>query len=162
MRKHLLPHILIISFVFILAPTAQVATYAGENKNELIESCREWVRKFPDDYMAHFALGGAYYEAKRYKEAIHAWKRSIELNPDYAPAYFYLGLSNDRIYKHKVARKCYQKAIRIDPDYAVAHYNLGLGYLLAGDGDSAMEQYKILKNLDSELANELFNYIYRE
>jgi superkiller protein 3 len=159
MRKYI-PHILIISFIFLLVPTAHVATYAGEI--ELIESCREYVREFPDDYMAHFALGGAYYEAERYKEAIHAWKRSIKLNPDYAPAYFYLGLSNDRIYKHKVARKCYQKAIRIDPDYAVAHYNLGLGYLLAGDGDSAMEQYKILKNLDSELANELFNYIYRE
>ena len=159
MRKYLL-HVLIISFIFLLAPTAQVALHAGES--ELIESCREYVREFPDDYMAHFALGGAYYEAERYKEAIHAWKRSIELNPDYAPAYFYLGLSNDRIYKHKIAIMCYRKAIRIDPDYAVAHYNLGLGYLLAGDGDSAMEQYKILKNLGSGLANDLFNCIYKE
>ena len=29
MKKYL-PHILIISFVFLLAPTAHVATYAGE------------------------------------------------------------------------------------------------------------------------------------
>ncbi len=29
MRKYL-PHILIISFVFILVPTAQVASYAGD------------------------------------------------------------------------------------------------------------------------------------
>jgi len=31
MRKYL-PHILIISFVFLLAPTAQVASYAGDAK----------------------------------------------------------------------------------------------------------------------------------
>ena len=160
MRKHLLPHILIISFVFILAPTAQVATYAGENKNELIESCREWVRKFPDDYMAHFALGGAYQEAERYKEAIRAFKRSIKIKPDFAPGYFFLGLSNDRIYKHKVARKCYQKAISIDPNYARAHYKLGATYRHLNDRGSAMEQYKILKKLNTRLANDLFNVIY--
>ena len=44
MRKHLLPHILIISFVFLLAPTAHVATYAGE-----IEEAKEEVRKYPDE-----------------------------------------------------------------------------------------------------------------
>jgi len=156
MRKYLL-HILIISFVFLLAPTAQVASYAGE-----LEDAKEEVRKNPDDAEAYFNLGNAYYLSGKRKEAMESFKRSIKIKPDFAPGYFFLGLSNDRIYKHKVVRKCYQKAISIDPDYAVAHYNLGLGYLLAGDGDSAMEQYKILKNLDSELANELFNYIYRE
>ena len=30
MKKHLLPHILIISFVLLLVPTVQVASYAGE------------------------------------------------------------------------------------------------------------------------------------
>ena len=159
MRKYI-PHILIISFIFLLAPTAHVALHAGES--ELIESCREYVREFPDDYMAHFALGGAYYEAKRYKEAIHAWKRSIELNPDYAPAYFYLGLSNDRIYKHKIAIMCYRKAISIDPDDAMAQYGLGAGYLLLNDIDSALKQYKILKKLDTEKANILFDFIYSE
>ena len=39
MRKYLL-HVLIISFVFLLAPTAQVASYAGE-----IEDAKEKVRK---------------------------------------------------------------------------------------------------------------------
>jgi hypothetical protein len=47
MRKYLL-HILIILFVFLLAPAAQVATYAGE-----IEDAKEEVRKNPDDVDAH-------------------------------------------------------------------------------------------------------------
>ncbi len=53
------------------------------------------------------------------------------------------------------------QAIRIDPDYALAHYNLGLAYHYSNDRDSAIDQYKILKKLDTELANELFNFIYK-
>ena len=58
MRKYLL-HILIISFVFILAPTAQVVSYAGA-----IEDAKEEVRKNPDDAMAHFKLGVAYISSR--------------------------------------------------------------------------------------------------
>ena len=45
------------------------------------------------------------------------------------------------------------------PDYAEAHYGLGVVYVAIKDRDSALEQYKILKKLDTELANELFNVI---
>ena len=88
MKKYLLPHVLIISFVFLLAPTVHVASYAGD-----IKRYREAVRKNPDDAAAYFALGVVYVAIK--------------------------------------------------------------------DRDSALEQYKILKNLDSKLANELFNLIYK-
>jgi hypothetical protein len=47
----------------------------------------------------------------------------------------------------------------IDPDYASAHANLGLAYIWSKDRDSALEQYTILKTLDTEMANELFNKI---
>ena len=85
MMKYL-PHILIISFVFLLTHTVQVATYAGR-----IEDAKEKVRNNPDDAEAHFNLGNAYHQL------------------------------NDR--------------------------------------DSALEQYKILKKLDTELANTLYDYI---
>ena len=54
----------------------------------------------------------------------------------------------------------YKQAIRINPDDAFAHFNLGLAYFLLNDRDSAMEQYKILKKLDTEMASKLFNEIY--
>ncbi len=53
-----------------------------------------------------------------------------------------------------------KQAIRIRPDFAEAHYNLGYTYILLNDRDFALEQYKILKSLDSERANKLFNLIY--
>jgi tetratricopeptide (TPR) repeat protein len=49
--------------------------------------------------------------------------------------------------------EAYKQAIRIKPDYAKAHYNLGIVYLILGNKSSALEQYKILKNLDVDLAN---------
>ena len=55
------------------------------------------------------------------------------------------------------AIKSFKQTIRIDPDYKSAHYNLGCIYSFLNDRDSALEQYEILKTLDTEKANELFN-----
>jgi tetratricopeptide (TPR) repeat protein len=60
---------------------------------------------------------------------------------------------------YKEATKAYKQAIRIDPDDADTHYNLGIAYVYLNDRGSAVEQYKILKSLDSELANKLFKLI---
>ena len=49
----------------------------------------------------------------------------------------------------------------IDPDFARAHYFLGLTYSAMRDKASAFEEYKILKTLDKELADDLINFIYK-
>ena len=132
MRKYLL-HVLIISFVFLLAPTAQIAssaeTYEEYSKRmdeeRAVENAKEEVRKNPDDARAHYFLGNAYSNSGKYQKAI----------------------------------KSYKQAIRIDPDLAGAHCGLGDVYVCFKDRDSALEQYKILKSLDTEMANKLFNFI---
>lgn len=55
------------------------------------------------------------------------------------------------------------QAIRIDPDSgicAIFRFNLSLSYFQIGDIDSALDEYKILKNLDIDIANELLVLIY--
>ena len=52
-----------------------------------------------------------------------------------------------------------KEEVRKNPDDADAHYNLGLAYNSSNDRGSALEQYKILKKLDTEMANELFKVI---
>ena len=158
MRKYLL-HVLIISFVFILAPAAHVATYAGE-----IEDAKEEVRNNPDDADAHCNLGTAYAKSGKWKEAIKACKQAVRLDPDFASAYTFLGLAYGQLGNDEESMICYRKAISIDPDDALAHYGLGVVYLhpYLNDIDSALKQYKILKKLDTERANQLFNYIYKE
>ena len=53
-----------------------------------------------------------------------------------------------------------EQTIRIDPEHATAHYNLGLSYLLTDNTIAALDQYRILKDLDTELAKKLFDLIY--
>jgi len=108
--------------VFLLALTAQAASYAGA-----IEDAKEEVRKNPDDAEAHFNLGLAYGELGKHEEEIESYKQ----------------------------------AIRISPDFAVAHFNLGCMYIILNDRGSAIGQYKILKKLDTEKANDLFDMIYK-
>ena len=41
-----------------------------------------------------------------------------------------------------------------------AHFNLGTALLQKGDKTGALDEYKILKKLDKETADNLFNKIY--
>jgi|ETNmetMinimDraft_2_1059921.scaffolds.fasta_scaffold160570_1 tetratricopeptide (TPR) repeat protein len=70
-----------------------------------------------------------------------------------------LGIAYGLLGKRKEAIEAYKQVIRINPDDAEAHYLLGFFYNVLDDKGSALEQYKILKDLDSEVANELFNLI---
>jgi tetratricopeptide (TPR) repeat protein len=52
-----------------------------------------------------------------------------------------------------------KKAIKIKPDLAEAYCIIGVTYYHVNDKHSALEEYKILKNLNPNLANRLFNLI---
>jgi Tfp pilus assembly protein PilF len=79
-------------------------------------------------------------------------------------------VDNNKHYKHAMthvksvklmeAADTLKQIIRIEPDNADAHYYLGLTYIIKGNKGSALDEHKILKELDKERANELFNMIY--
>jgi tetratricopeptide (TPR) repeat protein len=60
---------------------------------------------------------------------------------------------------YEEAIEAWKQVIRIDTDNAAAHVNLGNAYVCLNDKGSALEQHKILKSIDPELANYLFNSI---
>jgi tetratricopeptide (TPR) repeat protein len=98
-----------------------------------------------------------------YKEAIASYKQAIRLDPAYPKVHLGLGISYDGLGMNKEAIEAFKQAIRINPDNADAHFCLGCMYVeVKNDRGSALEQYKILKNLDTERANILFNMIYKE
>ncbi len=86
MRKYLL-HVLIISFVFLLTPTAHVASYAESE----IEFQQERVRNNPDDPNAYVSLGLAYGRAGKWEKAIESYKKATWVDSSYAVAYYGLG-----------------------------------------------------------------------
>jgi Tfp pilus assembly protein PilF len=113
----------------------------------------------PDDVRAYNNLGLAYDGLERYNEAIEAYKQAIHIKSDVAEAYCNLGMTYGKLGRNQEAIEYLDHAVRIKPDYAEAHCNLGFAYLQLGDETSAYEEYRILENLNPELANRLFNQI---
>ena len=101
MRKYLL-HILIISFVFLLVPTACI--------NRKVEE--------------HFNLGNAYYESGKHEEAMESYKQALRIDPKNAKAHAGLGaiyfLRKDR----DSALEQYKILKNLDPKLANQLFNL--------------------------------------
>lgn len=62
----------------------------------------------------------------------------------------------------KEAILAYQQAISIKPNDTKAHYDLGMTYVMNKDKGSAVKEYKILKKLDTVLAEKLLTTIQSE
>jgi tetratricopeptide (TPR) repeat protein len=118
------------------------------------------VRLNPEAAPAHYNAGLAYSQLGRFEDALGAQKTAIRLDPDFAPAYYAMGEAFDRLGRDAEGARAYREAIRVDPEFAPAHYAIGAAMLKKGDKIDALDQFKILKKLDSELADNLFNRIY--
>jgi tetratricopeptide (TPR) repeat protein len=128
---------------------------------EAIEFNKQAILIKPDYAEAHYNLGLNYGKLGRYREAIDHLKQAIRIEPDLAEAHCDLGVVYHGIGRYQEAIEAIKQAIRIKPDFARAHYNLGLLYFLVGNKGSALEEYGVLKTLDHDLANQLFNKIYK-
>ncbi len=102
-----------------------------------------------------------YFELGRFDEAIEALKQVTRLLPDDPVAYSMLGGSYLKTGRYVLAREAFTQAIRIKPDFPGAHYGLGQTYLSLGDKASALDEYRILKSMNSDAANSLFDLIYK-
>jgi tetratricopeptide (TPR) repeat protein len=126
---------------------------------DALQALKQAIRLKPDYAKAHYSLGVAYSKLGLYRDALQALKQAIRLKPDYAKAHYSLGVAYGNLGLYQEALQANKQAIRLKPDYAKAHYNLGISYFAKGDTGSALEEYNILKNLDAELANELFKVV---
>jgi tetratricopeptide (TPR) repeat protein len=128
---------------------------------DALEAYKQAIKIEPYYADAHNNLGNAYLSLGRYQDAVEAYKQAIKIKPDFAEAHNDLGVAYLSLGRYQDAIEAYKQAIRIKPDYAGAHYNLGNAYLMTGDKGSALEECKILKTLDTEQANELFDLIHK-
>jgi len=127
---------------------------------DAVTAYKQSIKIMPDYPYPYYWLGVCYYEINRLEEAIESFNEFVKLDPSWVNAYHYLGYCYVLLYKREEAIDAYKQAIRIDPNYSDAHYNLGLLYLEAPiDRALALDEFNILKNLNAELANELYDKI---
>ena len=135
-------------------------TYSISGKHqEAIEAFKEAIKINPDYPKAYYNLGFALGKSGMHKEATEAYKQAIRINPNYYDAYLNLGAAYGNSGMYKEAVDAFKQAIRVNSKSAEAHYNLGFAYLLLNDKNSAVNEYEILKNLNSDLANKLLEKI---
>jgi tetratricopeptide (TPR) repeat protein len=131
----------------------------GRN-NEAIETYKKALRIKPDYAEVDYNLGITYGRLNLWEKAVAIYKEALKIKPNYAEAYCNLGVAYSKLRQYSEAIRACEQAIKIEPNYAMAHYDLGVIYLTV-DSNSAMQQYKILKGLDSELAERLSKLISR-
>lgn len=93
-----------------------------------------------------------------YNEAIEAYKKAGETR--LLRVYFNMGLAYQYLSRYQEAIEAYKKAINLKPKWIKAHYNLGINYLMIGNREAALDQYRILEKLDFISANQLLGLIF--
>jgi tetratricopeptide (TPR) repeat protein len=113
------------------------------------------------DTSNHLAM--VYIKMGRFSQAEQICLRAIKLDPTAKPAaslYNNLGVIYGTTKRYKEAIQAFRQAIQINPDFAEAHCGLGISHLQTGDKNSAIKEYEILKEIDTEKANMLLQLIH--
>jgi len=132
--------------------------FKGEHK-KAIEFFKKAIDLNPEFSEAYYNWGICYERLGKHKEAIEMFKKTIELSPDSANAYYALGYAYYQKRKYKQAIDAFENTVRLKPNNAFAFRKLGSAYVKVGKKDKAREQYQVLKELDNQLAEELFREI---
>ncbi len=140
--------------------------YELRQYREAIENFKQVIRIYPKEsnmlFLAYDSLSYIYHELKQYEDAVEVSKQAIRLDSNSYSVFNNLGLSYYALKQYRDAVSCFQKAIlnsNKSSDKINAIYNLGMAYLALGDKNSALEQQKLLANLDSEKAKQLLSML---
>lgn len=141
--------------------------YLDEGKYEkAVEAFRQAAQLDSIAPAAYYNMGVAYIELGQQDLALKSFKEAIRLQPEYAAAYYNLGIAYGTAGQNKEAAEAFRQAIRLsenkeDDNFTQdeARFNLGLALLKLNMKSEATEQYRFLKNLNSELASELFRLL---
>jgi TonB family protein len=141
----------------------------GRNDDAIAEY-NETIRLKPDSAAAYFGLGQACDRLGRYDQAGAAYRQAVTLNigsdsagnptsalPDHA--HILIAQFHYRRDNYQEAVEVLKQAALIYPDRDEIHVYLGVMYLALGDKQSALNEYGVLKDKQTEFAEKLLQQI---
>jgi cytochrome c-type biogenesis protein CcmH/NrfG len=102
------------------------------------------------------------FERRSYGSAAQYFKRALQQNPKNVDAWVFLGDCYVFREEHAQAVQAYEKAAELRPEDPQIRYKLGVTHDLSFNVDKAFKEYKILKKLDPQLAQKLYEQIFRD
>ncbi|TET79996.1 serine protease [candidate division TA06 bacterium] len=130
-----------------------------QQRDEAIACYEEAIRLDPSGADAYFALVLEYRMLKRYHEAIETYKKQVRVSPTDAEAYRALAFTCGIVGRHGEATQAYEETVRMRAENTHFHYMLALNYMWEVYIWSALGEYHMLKDLDQDKADELFDSI---
>jgi TonB family protein len=136
------------------------AIYQGKH-DEAISQFRQVAERERAMYDVRLFLAVALHRKGDSEGAMAALKESLALKPDNPNSHFLAAQIYASQSRLKEAVEAYKQGMKFDPDRPEAHLGLGQAYLKMGDRPSALKEYRALKKLGSELAEQLLDEINR-
>ncbi len=130
-----------------------------------IEAFKQALSLKPEDAEeVHMEMARSYLRFNRLDEALEAAKQALSTKPDFIyadEAHALVGLVLIKQRRHYEAVEYLREAVKSNPNITLRFY-LGMAYAESGDRDSAMNEYKFLKEKRPELANQLMEFLNRQ
>ena len=137
------------------------AVFAVQGKYvEAIAACRHAITLNPKLVQAYVTLGMAYHKYDMTEMSLDVLWQALHIEPGNPDAYKAMGDTYATMRKYDKAIEAYNLAIRRRTGFADAHYGLGVVFLESGDRKAAVAEYEELVEINSDLANKMFNQLY--
>jgi protein O-GlcNAc transferase len=123
-----------------------------------LDKAIEYYKKAIDlkpQHVLYFSLGTAYGRQGNLAEAVKAYQESIKIKPTFTYALYSLALIYSKQDRYQDSIELLRKVVELEPRHIFAQHALGMVYIQTGEKTGAMQQYYLLKNLDSNLAADL-------
>ncbi len=122
---------------------------------EAIDAYKKVAKLKPSQGYVYVKMGTAYDQIGKPREAVEAFKKAVHYMPGFAVAYNNLGIAYGKLGRHNEEIAALKKALQLRPSYVTGRYNLGIAYLRANDRKAALQQYEILRDVETGTADAL-------
>src|SRR5208337_700106 len=122
---------------------------------EAIDAYKKVSKLRPSLGYVYVKMGTDYDRIGKPGEAVEALKKAVHYMPGNAVAYNNLGIAYGKLGRNQEEIAALKKALQLRPSYVTARFNLGIAYLRDKNRKAALQQYGILKDVETGAAETL-------